>query len=180
MAPKSPADRVKAARLRHRLEEEGELGPDDAAWLNAYTSPAAANSSQSAERVVHIEERSAAAQGDHVHPDAYAAIATAEGLRADTLLRIVTSALIECNNQYRLMAGHLLERTTQIEEAHVAMLEAVRESHLAATDAQAEARAIAAAAGEDNELAEMLQFIMMARKNHLETNGKKKPAPKKK
>lgn len=195
MAAKTGAERVKAARIRKKQALEGELLDDEAAFLDDYEedaadsppmSPEPIDASASKERVVHIEERTAAAQGKHVHPDAYAAVATANGLRADTLLRICTTALVAVNEQYRVMNEHLLERTTRIEDAHVAMLEAVRENYLGRIEAEAEAKLTAAAAsaaqaagGDDSgELFEMFKFWMAAREHAQNGGGKKKPKKK--
>jgi hypothetical protein len=191
MPPKNGAERVKASRIRKKRALEPELvDADEAAFLDDYEdveggpldASGPVDASASTERVVHIEERKAAAQGSHLHPDAYAAVATATGLRADTLLRICTTALVEANNQYRLMTEHLLARTTQIESAHVAMLETVRENYLARIEAEAENRMLAAAGGgegEMGELLELLKFGLAAREHHqATTKGKKKPAKK--
>lgn len=171
MKRKSPSDRVKATRIR-KLIAEGEATEDDEAWLNEYESgvpggipiDAGPVNASASERITYTEER-AAAQGDHIHPEAYAGIARAEGLRADTLLRICTDRIIECNDQYRLLAQICLERTVAIETAHVQILDAIREERLARVDAEVETRMAEMAndmAGGDDEMKGMIQMAIAA------------------
>jgi len=168
---KSPADRVKATRIRRKIEED-DATDDEIAWLETYESTDAdgvmrdmpIGGKSASERITYTEER-AAAEGDHPHPDAYAAMTTAEGLRADTLMRITTQALITCNEQYRLMADICLQRTIAIENAHVSMLEAIRDERLARIDAEGEARMAQVAADMadgDKEMETMLKMAMQA------------------
>lgn len=175
------AERVKASRARRKMAEGEPLTDDEAANLEEYeaSKPPGKNRSASS-RVVHLDiEEQAAAEGNHVHPEAYAAIARSEGLRADTLLRIVTDRLIECNDQYLRLMTHMMERSSRLEDAHIGLLEAVRESHLSRIDAEAELRmqqSIDKAAGGDGELGEMLKLLLMAKAN----NPPEKVKPKKK
>lgn len=168
----SRPDYVRASKLRKRINEGDQLSEDDAAWFENYEAskktPGRPFSASASERITYTEER-AAATGDHLHPEAYAAMARAEGLRADTLLRIAADALVRCNEQYSNMMAHLLERTTAIETAHVAMLESVREHYIARTEAEAEAikmqHAIEMAnAGEEgSEFGQLLAYLMQAK-----------------
>lgn len=167
------ADRVKAYRLRKKAEAGEELSTDEQAFLDSYP---AGRSAASSRKVVHIEEEhDAAAEGDHRLPEEYAKVVTAEGLRADTLLRIVVDATFRQNEMYMQMVEHLLDRTTRIEEAHVSMLEAVREHYLARVDAEAQAQLVSEVAGDDNELASMLKFMLDAK-----ANRDSQPKPKRK
>jgi hypothetical protein len=183
--PKSPADRVKKRRITTKVHQGEPLSDDEAAFLEDYEAgkpPQQRNRSASARKVdLHIEE-AAEAEGDHLHPEAYASIARSEGLRADTLLRIVTDKLIACNDQYMKLMMHMMERSTRLEEAHVGLLEAVRTQVLARVDAEAEARSLAqlqAAGGEEGagELVALLQFAMQAREHQ---KGKRKSTKKEK
>jgi hypothetical protein len=166
----SGRDRVKAHRIRSKQERGEELTTDEEAFLENYPedphAPAPANASAS-EKITYTEER-AAAQGDHPHPDAYAAVATAEGLRADTLLKIASQAMIQCMEQHRIMSGILLDRTIAIENAHVQMLDVIREERMARIEAEGEARIAELAnevGGGDQELTEMIKLIGMAIQN---------------
>jgi hypothetical protein len=167
-------DYVRASKIRKRVSQGDELTEDDAVWFESYEAskktpgrPPTANASAS-EKITYTEER-AAATGDHLHPEAYGAIARAEGLRADTLLRISADALVRCNEQYANMMVHLLARTTAIEDAHVAMLESVREHYIGRAEAEAEnirmqtAMEIAGGAEEGGEFAQLLAYLMQAK-----------------
>lgn len=177
---KPVAERVKANRIRNKASQGIPLSDDEAATLEEYEEavPPAKNRSASS-RVVSLDiEEHAAAEGNHLHPEAYASIARSEGLRADTLLRIVTDRLIACNDQYLRLMLHMMERSTRLEDAHIGLLEAVRDSHLSRIEAEGEAlmaKRIDGAADGDGELAEMLKFVLLARQN--ETAG---PVAKKK
>lgn len=176
------ADRVRASKIRARIKEGDELPDDDQAWFDNYEQAKRGHKSKAeifdrpdptvdasaSERITYTEERSAA-QGNHVHPAAYEGMVRAEGLRADTLLRIVADALVRVNDQYASMNAHLLQRTTAIEEAHVAMLHEVREHFLARVNAEAEvtrmqiAQAAAGDGEEGSELAQLLAYVMQAK-----------------
>lgn len=186
--PKSPAERVKTARIRRKVVDGVPLTDDDAAHLEEYeetaVSPQAKNRSASS-RTVHLDiEEQAAAEGNHPHPEMYAAAMRSEGLRADTLLRIVTDKLIACNDQYMKLMIHMMERSTRLEDAHVGLLEAVRSQVLSRIDAEAEARALAsqlaAGGGEEGGLGELLQLLQLVQKAKDDQKGKPKSREKKK
>jgi hypothetical protein len=180
----NPADRVKAGRIRKKLDAGEELPEDEQAWFDTYESAkrggkrksvievaaeAAATNGSATEKITYTEER-AAATGNHPHPAYYEASIRAEGLRADTLLRIAADALVRVTEQYAAMNAHLLARTTAIETAHVAMLDAVREHYISRIEAEGEAEkqrqiaaAAAAAGGEDNELGALIAYVMQAK-----------------
>lgn len=172
---KSPADRVKARRIREKQTVNAEpITDDEAAFLEDYEAssrPPQRRGRSASARKVHLDiEEAAEAEGDHIHPEAYAAVARSEGLRADTLLRIVTDKLIACNDQYMKLMLHMMERSTRLEDAHVALLEAVREQVLARVDAEAQARMLAAAGegeggGTMQEMLALLQLAAEAKKN---------------
>lgn len=163
---KPVAERVKAHRIRKKAIVEGvPLSDDEAANLDDYESskaPGRRGRSASARKVdLHIEE-AAEAEGDHLHPEAYAAVARSEGLRADTLLNIVTNRLIQCNDQYLILLTHAMERSERLENAHVSLIEAMRDSHLARIEAEGQARVaqqIAESAGGDDELGKILELL---------------------
>src|ERR1051325_11129554 len=99
MARKSPADRVKAHRIRSVIREIASgnmeadaLNDDDIAFIEMYTGETidnliaqgggdveafASGRSASASRTVHIEERAAEAEGAHPHPDSLRAMGRA-------------------------------------------------------------------------------------------------------
>lgn len=164
--PKSPADRVKFNRINDALEAGKEISEDDLAYRDNYIATSRGGKSAS-RRMVNLQiDESAAAEGDHPHPDAYAAQARAEGLRADTLFRLASEAMIQVNNQWKIVAELMMQRMVKIEDAHVAMMEAVRESYLSRTEAEADLireQAIKNAAGDDNELETLLRFLMIAK-----------------
>lgn len=180
---KSPADRVKKARLAHKQQAGEPLTDDEAAFLDDYegSKPAKQTGRSASARRVQLDiEEVAEAEGDHLHPDAYAGIARAEGLRADTLLRIVTDKLIACNEQYMKLMMYMMDRSVKLEEAHIGLLEAVRTQVLARVDAEAEARALAALpGGEDGSAAELLGFLQLAMQAQANQKGKKKSSAKK-
>lgn len=173
---KAGADRVRAHRVRKKAVEAAVLSDDDAAFIDNYEEtlpPRPAPTGKSAsERVVHIEER-AAAEGDHVHPEAYAAMARAEGLRADTLLRITTDRLIQCNDQYMKLMVHMMERSTRLEDAHVALLEVVRDHFLARISAEGQAQQLAMMGKDGDDMDEMLKMLELI-KSAKELKGTKK------
>ena len=181
--PKPVAERVKASRIRSKAAQGIPLTEDEAANLETYeeTLPPAVGNRSASSRVVHLDiEEQAAAEGNHPHPEMYAAAMRSEGLRADTLLRIVTDRLITCNDQYLRLMTHMMERSTRLEDAHIGLLEAVREQFLARVDAEAEARmaqSIDNAAGDDSEMAEMLKLLLMAKANN-DANPKPKAKAK--
>jgi hypothetical protein len=172
MSGNSRPDYVRASKLRKRVAAGKELPEDDAAWFESYEQakkpvgrPSPVINASASEKITYTEERSAA-QGDHPHPAAYESMVRAEGLRADTLLRISADALVRCNEQYATMMAHLLARTTAIETAHVAMLEAVREQFVARMEAEADAiqmQGMLEASGEGSELAQLISYVMQAK-----------------
>jgi len=166
-------DYVRASKIRKRVAQGDELTEDETVWLESYEAakktpgrPTTINASAS-EKITYTEER-AAATGDHPHPVAYEGMVRAEGLRADTLLRISADSLVRCNEQYHHMMIHLLDRTTRIEDAHVAMLESVREHYIARAEAEAEnirmQHMIEMGNGEEgSELSQLLGYLMQAK-----------------
>lgn len=179
---KPTAERVKTARIRSKVHQGIPITEDDAAHLEEYEAslPAAKNRSASS-RTVHLDiEEQAAAEGNHPHPEMYASAMRSEGLRADTLLRIVTDKLIACNDQYMKLMVHMMERSTRLEDAHVGLLEAVRQQVLARIDAEAEARALASVSGEEGGMSELLQLLQLAQQAKGNQKGKKKSSEKEK
>jgi hypothetical protein len=93
------------------------------------------------------------------------------------LLNIVTNRLIQCNDQYLRLLMHSMERSERLENAHVGLIEAMRDSHLARIDAEGQARIaqqIAEAGGDDNELTKMLELLaplIAARMQQGKTDG---------
>jgi len=179
---KSPSERVKTARIRRKAHEGIPLSDDESAHLDNYEESLPSTKGKSASsRVVHLDiEEQAAAEGDHPHPEAYAAIARSEGLRADTLLQIVTSKLIACNDQYLRLMTHMMERSTRLEEAHVGLLEAVREQVLQRIDAEAHARMLQSAGGEDGGMGELLQLLQLAQEARKNQKKERKSTKKQK
>ncbi len=168
-------DYVKASKLRKRIAEGDDLSEDEITWFESYEAtkqvrgrPTIDHPNASAsEKITYTEER-AMAQGDHPHPVAYESMVRAEGLRADTLLRISADALVRCNEQYHHMMVHLLDRTSRIEDAHVAMLESVREHYIARAEAEVETIKMqqlleAGADGEEGGLGQLLGYLMQAK-----------------
>lgn len=155
---------------------------DDAAFLDNYDETKskiqeASKGSSASERVIHFDmEERAAATGDHVHPDAYAAVARSEGLRADTLMRIFADGMIRVNDQYFRMFEHLSKRTEMLEDKHIEMLDAVRTHYLARAESDASMVAMRAAAegGEDSEDMQMMKMVLEVLKAQQEA---KKNAP---
>ena len=200
---KSGADRVRAARVRKLLKEGEDISDDDEAFFENYIGEPvdawivkngldveeyARGRSQSASRTVHIEEKAASAEGDHLHPEAYAAVARSEGLRADTLLRISADAMVRVNEQHAALCNIMLQRLIAVENAHVGMMEAVRDSYLQRTEAEANAikqAQLAELAGGDDELGAFMGYMLQAWEAKMERDGagddkkkkRKKPKP---
>jgi hypothetical protein len=139
-----PQSRQRAYRLRARVRRGDALEPEDVQWLHDYenTRNVGASSSQ---KLVHIEERTAAIGTGSAAVEAAAAatLAREEGRRIDYLteaaVKAVTTAaeIIErAGAMYERMTSSLLERTEQLEEVHLAMLGSVRENYLARTQAE--------------------------------------------
>jgi hypothetical protein len=175
------AERVRASRIRKKSVEGIPLSDDEAASLDEYESskPPARSGKSASSRVVHLDiEENAAAEGDHVHPDAYAAVARSEGLRADTLLQIVTNRLIQCNDQYLRLLTYSMERSERLENAHVGLIEAMREHFLARIDAEGQAKVaqqIASGAGEDDEMGKLMEMLAPVIAAKLAADSKKPP-----
>lgn len=155
--PESQAARNRLHRARERVAA-GKGTEDDVALIEAQTGrpledalKARVGRSASASKVTEFrqEERAAVAEGDHIHPDAYANIARSEGLRADTLLRLSTDLFAKVFDQQTKMLELAFGRMSALEAAHVGMLEAVRDNYLARTEA--EAVAIRAAESKDGD-----------------------------
>ena len=187
--PKPVADRVRAHRVRERERNGKEVSDDDAAYKDDYeatASPsaaaaafAAAGRSASASKVTEFrqEERAAAAEGSHLHPDAYASIARSEGLRADTLLRVASSALIQVNQQAFALVELCYKRLEAVETAHVGMMHAVRDHYLARTEAEAQQirlQELHNLESEEGQFAQFMQFMELAAKHKKSGSGKKR------
>jgi hypothetical protein len=180
---KPVAERVRASRIRKKAVEGIPLSDDEAASLDEYeTSKPPARGKSASSRVVHLDiEEQSAAEGDHPHPDAWAAVARSEGLRADTLLQIVTNRLIQCNDQYLRLLTYSMERSERLENAHVGLIEAMREHFLARIDAEGQAKVaqqIAASAGdsEDGELGKLMEMLAPVIAAKLAADSKNPPA----
>jgi hypothetical protein len=194
------ADRVRASKLRKKIDAGEKVAQDDQTWYQDYEQAKRGHRTKSdmldppdpsinasvAEKITYTEERSAA-QGNHPNPVAYEGMVRAEGLRADTLLRIVADALCRVNSDYMTMNAHLLARTTAIEEAHVAMLHEVREHFLARVNAEAEASQMRSMLesgenGEESQLAQLVGLVIQAQQNQAQATqlGEAKQSKKKK
>ena len=186
---KSPSDRVRASRLRNAIGRGDEISDDDAAFFELHTGAPPvrpldaaavadrAGRSASASKVVEFrsEERAAAAEGSHVHPDAYAAIARSEGLRADTLLRVAADAMIRVNQQAFALVELCYARLEAVETAHVGMMNAVRDHYLARTEAEANQIRLQEMSelggGENGEFMQFMGFMQEAWKHKRGENG---------
>jgi len=167
--------RKKVQRIREKQERGEPLTDDEEATLDAY--PTQRNRSAS-KREVHVIEE-AAAEGDHPHPEAYAAQIRAEGLRADTVLRILADMTLKINDQYMIMNEYMLKRTLAIEDRHVQLMDIIYRERMARMDAEADARAAAEVAGDDHELESMLRMVMEMRRAK-ELDAARRPHKRKK
>lgn len=141
--PANPGNRTKAYRLRSKARKGDTVTPEEAAWLSDYEQAQAHGQSfgaSASERVVHVEERSAAVgTGSAAEVAAAAALAREEGRRIDYLARSGMDALVKACDMYQRMAEAMLARTQALEEVHLAMLDSVRENYLARTQAEVDA-----------------------------------------
>jgi hypothetical protein len=150
LPPITPSDRTKAHRLRALLRKGDELPPDDTAWLSDYQVRQEESRGASRTHKVSFTEESAEAAGTG---DAAAiaaaqfapALAREEGRRIDYLIasanqatNIGLGAVREAHKMILEMAKQIMERNASLEEVHLAMLDTVRDSHIARTNAEAE------------------------------------------
>lgn len=150
IVPGSPADRTRAYRIRRALKKDpDEVPPDDVEWLRAYEAAQTSKGASRTHKVSYTEESAeAAGTGDAAALAAAMAapqLAKEEGRRLDNLIQAATQATMMANKATQAaydmvlkMGAQLLERNGQLEHVHLGMLEAIREGHLARTNAEAE------------------------------------------
>lgn len=144
MPTPTASERSKAYKLRAAQRRGVALDSVDQAWLDAYDERQRNGGvdvgASATERLVHIEERAAAAgTGSAAETAAAAALAREEGRRIDYLTKAGMESLIHACTMYRNMADAMLARTQALEEVHLAMLDSVREQYLARTQAEIDA-----------------------------------------
>jgi hypothetical protein len=157
----SPAQRVRASKLRGRAKAGLPLSPEEAAELHDYESDRAeAKGASQSRRVSYTEEESAAIGTGSAAAEAAAAGAMVreEGRRLDSVLTVGITALRTACDQYAKMVETMSRRTEKFEETLVKMMTAqtnlidrVRESELERIDAEINAAAIAAEAEQAGE-----------------------------
>ncbi len=141
--PKNPNHRARAHKLRAAVRRGQTLAEDDAAWLNDYeaaqTTKAGEPKFASGHRVFHMEESATDASGDAAAVAASApAVSRNEGRRLDYILDLMLRSQMNVATMWERMAGQMIQRNAQLEEVHLAMLDAVREHYLARIEAEAE------------------------------------------
>jgi len=147
----SPPERARAYRLRAKLRHGDALEPEDAAWLSDYEKTRDEGASAS-EKITHTEERRiATGTGAAAETAAAAAFEREAGRREDSLAKIGIEALREACVAYRDMMKELRVRNRDLEEVHLAMLDAVREQYHARTQAEIDKMQAEAAAEEQQD-----------------------------
>lgn len=157
--PPTTGQRVRAARLRREVNQNGTVTPDELAWLLDYerkeqervgkiedaARQAGVKGASRRRKVTHVEEEEErAGTGDA----AIAAVAAAaesreEGRRLDTLIGLGHQALLGAVEAYKSMAAQVLERNHQLERAQIRMMDTVRLHFLARVDAEGQAEDLA-------------------------------------
>lgn len=200
---KDPSQRVKANRIMKAIKAGNDISEDDEIYITDYHGKPLdeimamagidpsdfieRNRSANASESIHIERKAAAAEGNHIHPDVYASMVRADGLRADTLINIVIKGLQAANQQTCALNAQLMERNRDLEESHIGFMNAITEAHLARTNAEAEQIKMstlmqqAANGGEDGDSAmlEMLMRLYQDRQEQKQAEGGKKAKKKK-
>jgi hypothetical protein len=160
--PSAPENRTKAYRIRRDIKNHADVSTEDMEWLHSYEEAQRVAKGASRTHKVQYTEESAEAVGTG-DAAAYAAamaapqLAKEEGRRIDQLILAAVQATTMANKAtqaaYEMvlrMGSQLLERNGQLENVHLGMLDAIREGHLAKTNAEAELiRRDAESAGND-------------------------------
>lgn len=134
-------DKSKAYRLRAKVAQGGVLQPEEAEWYAAYEDARKRSHSMGAsasKRTIHMEEEHmAVGTGVAAETAAAASLARAEGQRVDYLVRAGADSLIRACELHRAMAATMLDRMSQLETVHIALLDSVRAHYVARTEAEA-------------------------------------------
>ena len=137
----TPAEKAKAYRLRAKVQGGGVLQPEEAEWYAAYEDArkrAHSMGASASKRTIHMEEEHmAVGTGVAAETAAAASLARAEGQRVDYLVRAGADSLIRACELHRAMAATMLDRMSQLETVHVALLDSVRAHYVARTEAEA-------------------------------------------
>lgn len=160
--PGSPENRARAYRIRRAIKNADVVTPEDMSWLREYEDAQKTARGASRTHKVQYTEESAEAEGTGDAASIAAAMAAPalakeEGRRIDSLILAAVQATTMANKATQAaydmvlkMGAQVLERNGQLEQVHLGMLEAIREGHLARTNAEAELiRQEAEHAGED-------------------------------
>jgi hypothetical protein len=165
MGTPSGTDRARAYRIRSLIRQGGTPTDDDAEFLREYEGKQEQDRGASAtSRKVSFDlEENAMAVGTGAAAEVAAgmaagAVARQEGLRLDYVTQAGIGALVKACELHEKMASSLLERTMQLEEVHLSMLDAVREQYLARTQAEIDAMGIAPK-DEDSAFNEMIATV---------------------
>ena len=146
----SPADRVRASRIRKALRENpGGVPPEDQRWFIDYSDAQKDRGASRTHKVSYSEESAeAAGTGDAAAIAAAMAapqLAKEEGRRYDSLILAAVSSMTAANkattSAYEMvlkMGQQLLDRNGQLEKVHLGMLETIRAGVKAVANAEAE------------------------------------------
>lgn len=137
----APRDKSKAYRLRAKVASGGVLQPEEAEWYAAYEDArkrAHSMGASASKRTIHMEEEHmAVGTGVAAETAAAASLARAEGQRIDYLVRAGSDALVKACDLHRALAATMLDRLSQLETVHVALLESVRVHFVKRSEAEA-------------------------------------------
>lgn len=149
--PRTPANRVKATRIRKALKDDPDgVSPEDALWYKTYEGNQKTSRAASRSHKVSYTEESAesAAEGDPLAVAAAMAapeLAREEGRRYDSLILAAVSAMKTSGEQIRQanemvlkMAAQILARNDQMETVHIKMLDTIRGMSKSLAEAEAD------------------------------------------
>jgi hypothetical protein len=166
------SERQKAYRIRAAQRKGEHVSPEDMRWIDEYDQRKESRGASRSHKVSYVEELAeATGTGDAAAVAAAQfapALAREEGRRIDYLIassnQSVTIALRAVKDSHEMvieMARQVMDRNKSLEEVHLAMLDSVREGHLARTNAEAELiRRDADAVGDEGGINGMVAQLM--------------------
>lgn len=136
--PRDPGSRAKAQRVRAKVTRNTAT-PEEIEWINEYDSrkerpPRGASAHR---KVTHVEEESAAmGEGDASLVAANAAFAREDGRREDNLADRGIRALERAFSRQEKLVEFMMSRMQMLEDSHLGMWAAHRDSRIRETDAE--------------------------------------------
>lgn len=136
--PKNPAARVKASKIRNKMGR-GSASPEEIAWLNDYdaTREPESRGASAHRKVSYTEEESAAAgTGEAASVAAHAAMIREEGRQETSLADRGMMALERAFARQERMVEFMMARMQTLEDSHLSMWAAHRDSRIREVDAE--------------------------------------------